>query len=54
VLESGWLYAGEPARKLSQLEEAKRDMIKFIIWSYCLYSQAYKAAEAARTSGVPS
>jgi gamma-carbonic anhydrase len=45
VLESGWLYAGNPARKLSALDTAKRDMITMIVGHYCGYSQAYKAAQ---------
>jgi gamma-carbonic anhydrase len=48
VLESGWLYAGNPARKLSPLDKSKQDMIAFTIWTYCQYSQAFKAAERAR------
>lgn len=46
-LESGWLYAGNPARKLSPLDKNKQDMIAFTIWTYCQYSQAYKAAQCA-------
>jgi carbonic anhydrase/acetyltransferase-like protein (isoleucine patch superfamily) len=46
-LESGWLYAGNPARKLSPLDKSKQHMIAFTIWTYCQYSQAFKAAESA-------
>lgn len=45
VLESGFLYAGNPARKLSALDAEKREMIGFIIATYCQYAQDFKAAE---------
>lgn len=45
LLETGWLYAGTPARKLAQLDTAKRAMIGFIVESYCGYSQAFKTAQ---------
>jgi carbonic anhydrase/acetyltransferase-like protein (isoleucine patch superfamily) len=48
VLESGWLYAGVPARKLAPLDGAKREMIEAIVASYCHYSQEFKREEAAR------
>jgi carbonic anhydrase/acetyltransferase-like protein (isoleucine patch superfamily) len=47
VLESGWLYAGSPARKLAPLDTAKRDMIGVIVGHYCGYSQAFKRAQEA-------
>jgi carbonic anhydrase/acetyltransferase-like protein (isoleucine patch superfamily) len=46
-LENGWLYAGSPAKKLAPLDQGKQEMIAFTIWTYCQYSQAYKAAERA-------
>jgi carbonic anhydrase/acetyltransferase-like protein (isoleucine patch superfamily) len=47
VLESGWLYAGTPAKKLSPLDKGKREMIALIIVQYCQYAMDYKAAEQA-------
>jgi carbonic anhydrase/acetyltransferase-like protein (isoleucine patch superfamily) len=47
VLESGWLYAGTPAKKLVPLDQGKRDMIASIIGQYCEYAIDYKAAEQA-------
>jgi gamma-carbonic anhydrase len=47
VLESGWLYGGSPARQIAKLDEAKRDLIGFIIDMYCQYARDYKAAEEA-------
>ena len=50
VLESGWLYAGNPARKLAPLDAQKRGMIGVIVGHYCGYSQAFKAAQEARSA----
>ena len=47
ILESGWLYAGTPAKKLSPLDKGKRDMIAIIIGHYCQYAMDYKEAEQA-------
>ncbi len=47
VLESGWLYAGSPAKKLVPLDKGKRDLIEMIIGHYCQYAMDYKAAEQA-------
>jgi carbonic anhydrase/acetyltransferase-like protein (isoleucine patch superfamily) len=44
-LESGWLYGGSPARKLSQLDAAKIRMIDEIIGQYCQYAQDFGAAQ---------
>lgn len=46
-LESGWLYAGSPARQMTKLDAAKREMIDMIIGQYCQYAQDFKAAEQA-------
>ncbi len=46
VLESGFLYAGAPARKLSALDKSKHDLIDMIIGHYCQYAQDFKAEEA--------
>ncbi len=48
VLESGWLYARSPARKLAPLDAGKCEMIKFIIWTYCQYNRDFSAAEKVR------
>lgn len=47
VLESGWLYAGNPAKKLTPLDQGKRDMIPMIITHYCQYAMDYKVAQEA-------
>ena len=47
VLESGWLYAGSPAKKLAPLDQGKREMIPMIITQYRQYAMDYKAAEQA-------
>jgi carbonic anhydrase/acetyltransferase-like protein (isoleucine patch superfamily) len=45
TLESGFLYAGNPARKLSALDAGKLTMIDTIIGHYCQYAQDFKAAQ---------
>jgi carbonic anhydrase/acetyltransferase-like protein (isoleucine patch superfamily) len=45
VLEDGYLYTGTPARKRVALDETKREMIASTIWTYCHYSQVFKAAQ---------
>ena len=45
VLESGWLYAGTPARKRAPLDEGKDTLIREIVRLYCLYAQDFKALE---------
>lgn len=45
VLESGWLYGGRPARKLSQLDDEKREMIASIWPTYCEYARRFHAAQ---------
>lgn len=47
ILESGWLYAGAPAKKRTPLDQGKRDLIEMIIGHYCQYAMDYKAAEQA-------
>ena len=47
VLESGWLYAGTPAKKLAPLDKGKREMIPLIITQYCEYARDYKTAQEA-------
>lgn len=45
TLDSGWLYAGNPARKLAPLDRGKLDMIEVVIGHYCHYAIEFKAAE---------
>lgn len=47
VLESGYLYAGTPARKLSALDAGKLALIDTVIGHYCQYAQDFKAAQEA-------
>lgn len=47
VLESGWLYAGSPARKRVALDKGKQMMIALIVRQYCQYAQDFKTLEAA-------
>jgi carbonic anhydrase/acetyltransferase-like protein (isoleucine patch superfamily) len=51
-LESGWLYAGSPARKFAPLDDAKRALTAFIVQLYCQYARDFSAlqheADAAR------
>jgi carbonic anhydrase/acetyltransferase-like protein (isoleucine patch superfamily) len=50
-LESGWLYAGSPARQLSRLDDGKLALIEEIIGQYCEYARDYKAAERELAAG---
>jgi len=45
VLESGWLYAGSPARKLSPLDDAKLALTRLIVGQYCEYARDFAALE---------
>ena len=45
VLESGWMYAGTPARKFTQLDDAKHALTALIVLQYCQYAQDFKALE---------
>ena len=45
VLEDGFLYIGSPARKRAPLDQMKTEMIASTIWTYCHYSQVFKAAQ---------
>jgi len=47
VLESGWLYAGNPAAKLAPLDHGKQALIDMIIGHYCQYAIDFKTAESA-------
>lgn len=45
ALESGWLYAGSPARKLAPLDDAKHALTALIVLQYCQYAQDFAALE---------
>ncbi len=45
LLESGWLWAGQPARRITPLNQAKRDMMAQIIPIYCLYASRFGPAQ---------
>lgn len=45
VLEGGWLYAGDPARKLAPLDAGKVSMISEIVAQYCEYARDFKALD---------
>lgn len=41
-IESGWLWAGRPARPIARLGESKRAMMREIVEVYCSYGEAYR------------
>lgn len=43
-LGSGWLWAGRPARPVSELDDSKRTMMRAIVEQYCAYSEDYREA----------
>jgi gamma-carbonic anhydrase len=45
VLESGWMYAGSPARKFARLDDAKDALTALIVLQYCQYAQDFTALE---------
>jgi carbonic anhydrase/acetyltransferase-like protein (isoleucine patch superfamily) len=45
VLESGWMYGGNPARRMSRLDEGKHTLIDIIIGQYCQYARDFLALE---------
>lgn len=47
VLESGWMYGGSPARRMTRLDEGKHTLIDIIIGQYCQYARDFLAAERA-------
>lgn len=51
VLEAGWLYGRAPAQKIAPLDQGKRDMIKFIIFTYRQYAEAFMAIEKELVDG---
>jgi hypothetical protein len=47
LLESGWMYGGNPARQMSRLDAGKHTLIDIIIGQYCEYARNFQAAERA-------
>jgi gamma-carbonic anhydrase len=47
ILETGWMYAGTPARKLAPLDDAKQALTDLIVLQYCQYAQDFAALEEA-------
>jgi gamma-carbonic anhydrase len=45
VLESGWMYAGNPARKFAPLDDSKQALTALIVLQYCQYAQDFRALE---------
>lgn len=44
-LESGWLYAGRPARPISKLNDQRREMMQSIVAIYCTYARDYRSLQ---------
>jgi carbonic anhydrase/acetyltransferase-like protein (isoleucine patch superfamily) len=49
TLETGWLWAGRPARPMSKLSESRRDIMGVIIEHYSVYASSYDRAQMALT-----
>ncbi len=49
ILESGWMYAGSPARRFAPLDEIKDALTALIVLQYCQYAQDFSALERAAT-----
>lgn len=47
VLESGFMWGGRPAHKMTELDEAKRKMMRDNIKTYCEYSQVFRRVQLA-------
>jgi len=45
-LESGWVWAGVPARPLAKIDDAKREMMTSIIGHYSNYAEAFGQAQS--------
>jgi carbonic anhydrase/acetyltransferase-like protein (isoleucine patch superfamily) len=45
VIESGFLWGGNPARKIAPLDHKKRQMIPWIISTYCEYTADFLASQ---------
>jgi carbonic anhydrase/acetyltransferase-like protein (isoleucine patch superfamily) len=46
VLEGGWLWGGQPARKLTELDERKRAVVLETIVTYCEYAEELARVQA--------
>lgn len=51
VLESGWMWGGRPAAKMSKLDAARREGMAENIATYCQYSQVFRAVQQAQGFG---
>ena len=51
VLESGWMWGGRPARKMSKLDEGRRKVMAENIATYCQYSQVFRAVQQGQGFG---
>lgn len=45
VLERGFMYGGNPARRMAALDEGKHTLIDIIVEQYCQYARDFLAAE---------
>ena len=45
TLESGWMYAGSPARKFAPLDDSKRALTALIVQLYCQYAKDFSALQ---------
>lgn len=50
-LERGWVWGGRPARQLSKLDDAKRQMMLGIIEHYCGYAETYRRIQEQAFAG---
>ena len=46
-LQGGWMWAGRPARRITPLDQARRDMMTQTIPIYCLYANRFGQAQKA-------
>ena len=51
VLEGGWMYAGRPARKFAQLDDAKLALAELIVSQYRQYARDFTALERDALGG---
>lgn len=50
VLESGWLWAGRPAKPLAKLDDARRSVMVATVTTYCEYSQTFRRLQQAQVA----
>ena len=48
VLDSGWMWGGRPASRMSKLDAARRKGMADNIATYCQYSQVFRAVQQAQ------